>query len=217
MKKIIACLSVCALSSCSSINAEIYRCPKIIVPQETTRLYQSETVDKFQINIVGHESYCYQNEADHRYYASIAPIFEVRRLEDSDTTNVDANFYVKTSINELNYIGRRTFIQTLNIPQDVKELRITGKPSVTRISNPPYNDFEIYLGLDLDAQKMSKAKKMFNIDHRYLSEDDLRELSEQDIKNVTLELAPDEEIIYSEETGKPVVVKKNSSSDCCKN
>ena len=217
MRKIISCLFVLIVSSCSSINAEHHMCPTIIIPRATTRSYQNEITDKFQINIVGHESYCFKNEADNRYYASIAPIFEVRRLEDSDTTNVDANFYVKTSVNELNYIGRRSFIQTLNIPEDVQELRITGRPSITRISNPPYKKFKIYLGMDLSNQRLAKAKQMFNINHRYLSEEDINNLNEKSYDTVSLELEEDEEIIYSKETGKPIVVKKNRSSDCCQN
>ena len=217
MKKIIACLSLILLSSCSPINVENYMCPKIIVPRDTTRSYQTEFTDKFQINIVGYESYCYKNEADNRYYASITPIFNLRRLEKSDITSVDADFYIKTSVNELNYIGRRLFIQTLNIPEDVKEIKVTGRPTVTRISNPPYKNFEIYLGLDLNNNQMKKAKKMFNLDHRYLSDEDIENLSKQDVETINLELEEDEEIIYSDKIGNPMVVKKNNSSDCCNN
>ena len=217
MKKIIIFMLFVLLSGCSSKPTARYTCPKIIIPRATTRTYQNDITDKFQINMVGHESYCYQEEADNRYYAVITPIFQVRRLEPSETTNVDANYYVKTSINDIDYIGKRTFSQTLNIPLDAKEVKVKGRPSVNRISNPPYQKFKIYLGMDLDGSRMAKSKKMFDIDYSYLSEEEIKAKSEKIIENVTYEVMPDEEVIYSEELQKPIVVKKNRLKNECQN
>lgn len=217
MKKIIILSLLALVSACTPRLTQKYSCPKIIIPRATTRSYQNDITDKFQINLVGHETYCYKEEADNRYYAVITPIFKVRRLEYSETTNVDANFYVKTSINDKDYIGRRTFAQTLNIPVDVKEIRLKGKPSINRISNPPYNKFKIYLGMDLDASRMAKSKKMFDMDYRYFSEEEIKAQNETAIDRVNLEVLPDEEVIFSEELQKPIVVKKNRPKNSCQN
>jgi hypothetical protein len=217
MKKIIIFMLFVLLLGCSSRPTEKYTCPQIIIPRATTRTYQNDITDKFQINMVGHESYCYQEDADKRYYAVITPIFKVRRLEPSDTTNVDADFYVKTSVNDKDYIGIRTFSQTLNIPKDTKEIRLKGRPTINRISTPPYREFKIYLGMDLDGSRKTKAKKMFDIDYMYLSEEEINAQNEKALENVTLEVLPDEEIIYSEELQKPIVVKKNRLKNECQN
>lgn len=217
MKKIIIFVLFVLISACSSKPTEKYTCPQIIIPRATTRTYQNDITDKFQINMVGHETYCYQEESDKRYYAVITPIFQVRRLEPSDTTNVDADYYVKTSINDIDYIGKRSFSQTLNIPSDAKEVKVKGRPSINRISNPPYQKFKIYLGMDLDGSRMAKSKKMFDIDYIYLSEEEIKSKSEKAMENVTLEVLPDEEIIYSEELQKPIVVKKNRLKNECQN
>ena len=217
MRKNIIVMLFVLLSGCTSNITEKYSCPQIIIPRETARAYQSDLTDKFQINMVGHETYCYQEEADKRYYAVITPIFQIRRLEQSEVTNVDANYYVKTSVNDVDYIGKRTFYQTLNIPVDAKEAKVRGKPTINRISNPPYRDFKIYLGMDFDNSSKAKAKKMFDIDYIYLSEEELKSQNEKVKEYVTFEVLPDEEVIYSEELQKPIVVKKNRLKNECQN
>ena len=218
MKKFLVTLLLFIVSACSSHQFDEYNaCPQIIIPRETTRAYHTDINDKFQINLVGHETHCYREEADNRYYAVITPIFKLRRLEQSSTTNVDADYYVKTSINSADYIGRRVFKQTLSIPQNVKEIVLRGNTSVNRISNPPYDDFKIYMGMDLAGDKKEKSKKMFDIDYRYLTEDEINAQYETAIDRINLEILPDEEVIYSQELQKPIVVKKNRSKNSCQN
>ena len=215
MKKILAFILFFTVSACSSPKFEQYACPQIIIPRETARAYYSEINDKFQINLVGYENHCYKEEADNRYYMAITPIFQLRRLEYSSTTNIDTEYYIKTSINDKDYIGKRVFTQSLNIPIDVKEIKLKGKTTINRISNPPYNNFKIYLGMDLEGAKKEKSNKMFDI--RYLTEEDIKNQYESKIENVSLEILPDEEVVYSEEMQKPIVVKKNSLKNNCQN
>ena len=217
MKKITIFASLFALLACSSQQFANYTCPQIIIPRATTRSYQGDLVDKFQINIVGQESYCYKEEADNRYYAVIAPIFKIRRLEHSTTTNLDVSYYIKTSLNDKDYIGKRVFRQTLTIPQNVKELNVKGDSTINRISVPPYNDFKIYMGIELDKTDMEKSNKMFDIDYRYLTQEEINNQNEIMINRVNLEVLPDEEVIYSESMQKPIVVKKNRPKNDCRN
>ena len=217
MKKFTVAILLFILSACSSYQFEYNACPQIIIPRETTRAYHTDINDKFQINLIGHETHCYKEEADNRYYAVITPIFKLRRLEQSSMTNVDADYYVKTSVNDEDYIGRRVFKQTLNIPENVKETVLKGNPSVNRISNPPYDDFKIYIGMDLSGIKKEKSGKMFDIDYRYFTEEDIKAQYETAIDRVNLEILPDEEVVYSEELQKPIVVKKNRLKNSCQN
>ncbi len=217
MKKFIVIILLFIVSACSSQQFEHYACPEIIIPRETTRAYHTDINDKFQINLVGNEAYCYNEESNNRYYAVITPVFKLRRLEQSSTTTVDADYFLKTSLNDKDYIGRKVVKQTLSIPTNVKEIVLRGNPTITRIPKPPFNDFKIYLGMDLVGAKKEKSKKMFDIDYRYLTEDEIKSQNETVIDRVNLEILPDEEIIYSEELQKPIVVKKNRKQNSCQN
>jgi hypothetical protein len=157
--------------SCSPISSDESVCPNIVLPRQTARQYQDDgRSDKFQISLTGFESYCYTDEKTNHRYAKITPIFKVRRLEASNTTRLDVSFFVKTSLNAKNYLGRRDYFQTLQIAENTREDTVKGRPTVTRIINPPYGDFFIELGLSLSSSAEQKAKSMFDIDYRYLTD-----------------------------------------------
>ena len=209
MKRIFALSVLLFLSGCFSSSSSQYDCPDININKDDSRLFISDTVsDKFQVNLSGFEAFCYTEPSTNRRYASIAPLFRVNRLEKSSTSGLDVNFYIKTSQNAENYIGKRSFNQVLNIPQNVREITIKGKPTITRISMPPYDNFTIALGLDLSQNQKAKTNKTFDIEYRYLTEQEIAKANNQTIENVYLEIAPDEEVVLSSVSGEPVVVKK---------
>lgn len=217
MKRVLKYFFLVFLTACSSAPDNANECPLISISRETSRsFYQDNQADKFQINLIGFEGYCYTEPSNNRRYALITPIFKVRRLESSSITSLDVDFYVKTSINAVDYLGFRKFSQTLNIPSNTKEITITGRQTKTRISMPPYDGFDIKLGLSLTDAEKQKAKKMLDVDYWYLSEEELSQTDEVLIDTIYLEIAPDEEVIYSEIDKKPVVVKKNrpKSNSC---
>lgn len=217
MKLGIICLFLAFISACSLSSDNANKCPVISISKETSRaFYVDNNIDKFQINLVGYEGYCYTEPSNNRRYASITPIFKIRRLEASSITSIDIDFYIKTSINAEDYLGFRKFNQTLNIPQNTKELVIKGRQTKTRISQPPYSGFDISLGLSLSEAEKQKAKQMLDIDYSYLSEDDLSAINDDELNTIYLEISPDEKVIYSEIDNKPIVVKKNhKSSNSC--
>ena len=148
MKHFLAFCLLFFVASCSSGSKSEYDCPEILIPRETTRIYQSNgKYDEFQINLVGSESYCYTEPSTNRRYAVITPLFKIRRLEKSNISTIDIEFFVKTSQNAEDYLGTRNFHQTLKIPTSSKEEVVKGRQTSTRITMPPYNDFTIYLGI----------------------------------------------------------------------
>lgn len=218
MRKFLILGFVCLLSACSYVDSSEYECPKISIPRETTRSYQNNgQFDEFQINLVGFESFCYTEPVTNRRYASITPTFKVRRLEASSVSSIDTSFYIKTSINAEDYLGIRNYNQVLNIPTSSKEVIVTGKQTITRIPTQPYNNFEIYIGMTMNNEALSKANKKFDIDYRYLSEDELAKQNDALIENVYLEVRDDEEVVYSEFDKKPIVVKKDRPQNNCQN
>ena len=79
---------------------------------------------------------------------------------------------------------------------------------------PPYKNFSISLGFAMSSAQGSRSKKMFDIDYKYLNEEEVAAQSETAIEKVYLEIRPDEEVVYSECSGKPSVVKKNRNNKC---
>ena len=206
------------ISACSSRSLPESDCPLINIPRETARLYQNDRLsDKFQVNITGYEAYCYTNGSDKRRYALIEPLFKVRRLEESTVNTLDASFYVKTSGAREDFIGFQSYEQQLSIAPNVKEQTIKGRQATIRIPAPPYEDFSINLGFAMSPNQGSRAKKMFDIDYKYLNEEEVAAQSEQSIEKVYLEVLSDEEVVYSESSGKPSVVKKNRNKGKCGN
>ena len=218
MKHFLAFCLLFFVASCSSGSKSEYDCPEILIPRETTRIYQSNgKYDEFQINLVGSESYCYTEPSTNRRYAVITPLFKIRRLEKSNISTIDIEFFVKTSQNAEDYLGTRNFHQTLKIPTSSKEEVVKGRQTSTRITMPPYNDFTIYLGIKQSEYTGAKVRKMFDIDYSYLSDEEIAEQNNPTTENVYLEVNSDEEIIYSDSEKKPIVVKKNRPSNNCQN
>ncbi len=217
MKQIFFVALVLLLTACHSQPSPGDTCPPISIKRESARTYQNNGfADTFQINLIGFESNCYVEPSTKRHYASIAPIFKVRRLENSDTTALDVNFFIKSSINAEDYLGIREYNQVLTIPADAKEHIIKGRTTETRLSNPPYNgDFTLEVGLFLQGASKDKAKGMFDIDYRYLTEEEIAAQNLPAIENVYLEVGADEEVIYSEIDKRPQVVKKNRPQNDC--
>ena len=206
------------LGACSRQAAVQSDCPEIDIPRETSRFYYTDRdSDKFQVNVVGVETYCYTDVRNNKRYAMIAPLFKVRRLENSSITSFDTSFYIKTNGASEDYIGSQNYLQQMTIPSEAKENVIKAPQTSIRIPFPPYDDFKISLGFAFSKNQDNRAKKMFDINYRYLSEEELAAQNETDIDKVYLEVRSDEEVVYSECSGKPSVVKKNRNVNKCGN
>lgn len=210
MKKFI--LITLLLSACSS-GIVPDGCPVITTPRDTTRQYiTNANYDAFQINLAGNENYCYTDSADGQRYAVITPVFQVRRLEDSPDSAIDTSFYVKTN-GAGEYMGKQTYFQSLRIPVGVKEQIIKGKSVKVRIKQPPYDNFFLEMGMNLSDYAGSKSKRMFDINYKYFSDEDLADM--EDPKEELLEIGEDETVVYCPSRQKPIVVKKNQTSNPC--
>ena len=220
MNKLLVTIFVLMLAGCSLWSQEeVDGCPKISIPQDADRVFQSNGVsDTFQINLIGYESFCFTHSSNNRRYAVITPLFKVRRLQADDTTSLDIKFYVKTSINAEDYLGVKEFYQVLNIPQSSKEEIIKGRRTLTRIPKLPYGDFDIRLGLVLTSAEKAKARSMYDIYYKYLNEEELLPSGEIKTENIYIE-ASDDEVFYG--GSKSFFIKEptplqNSCSTCSK-
>ncbi len=220
MNKLLVTMFVLMLGGCSLWSQEeVDGCPQISIPQDAGRVFQNNGAsDIFQINLIGYESYCFTHSSNNRRYAVITPLFKVRRLQADDTTSLDVNFYVKTSINAEDYLGVKEFSQVLNIPQSSKEEVIKGRRTLTRIPKLPYGDFDIRLGLVLTPSERAKARSMFDIYYQYLDEEEPLPSGEIKTENIYIDVS-DDEVFYGGR--KSFFIKKptppqNSCNTCSK-
>lgn len=199
---------------CACSNSPQYDgCPDIAIPREVTSQYiNNGNYDAFQIILSGNENYCYTDPTTNQRYAVITPIFRIRRMEDSSDSAIDTSFYVKT-VGSGQYIGRQNYHQSLRIPLDEKEQIVSGKPVKIRVAQLPYDDFSIEMGLNLSEFAAAKSKSMFDINYKYLSDDDLENMDKPNEE--LLEIGDDETVVYCPSRQKPMVVKKNQTSNPC--
>ena len=220
MKKVFLSLMALGLAACSSKQPEA-DCPVIDVLRENARIYQSDNIsDKFQINLSGYDAYCYTDVRNNRRYAAVTPIFKVRRLENSQINSLDVDFYVKTKGHDKDYLGERVYNQQLFIDSNAREQIIKGKETSVRIAPQPYDGFRLELGLKGSSEQLEKSRKMFDIDYRYFTQEELNAQNDKAVENVYLEVFSDEKVVYSDRAKKPEVVKKNSKTKCgnaCRN
>ncbi len=201
------------LTACSSAVI-VDGCPKITTLREASRQYVNNgNYDALQITLSGHDSYCYTQGANGQRYMVITPYFKIRRLEETSINAADVTFYVKT-VGKGNYIGTKVYPQSLSLSPDTREQIVKGKSVSLRIAQPPYDDFAIETGLALSDYAKAKTNQMFDIDYRYLSNQELNAVDEP-ITQEFLEIGANEKVVYCEKTGKPMVVKKSFKSSPC--
>ncbi|MBQ9235992.1 MAG: hypothetical protein IJ184_05975 [Alphaproteobacteria bacterium] len=215
MKKTILTLILMLVCACHG-GGYGESCPKIEINRDKSRMFVNNgNFDALQINLVGFTSYCYADEKTRQYYAVITPQFKLRRMEDSTLSSVDVPFYISAKDMGKGIIGDGRYQQTLRIPLEKKEVSLPARSITRRIAPPPYGNEAIELGLDLSEYAYAKSKSMYDIDYKYLSQEDLADVIQLPPERVFLEIGPDEKVVYCEKSGRPIVVKKGVISAPC--
>ncbi len=172
IKKLLKLVAFLSLGACSSIRYE-HLCPNVIIPRDTAYSTQvADYSDDFQIELTGYEGYCYYDKTRRTNYASIMPVFSIKRLKDSSVTEVDVNFYTQTIKGPPAYIGRRSYWASVIISENEREREFSG-PQV-KVKLPPENtdEFEILLGIDLTGAEYRYNQRTFDVTPRFNVEKD---------------------------------------------
>lgn len=178
MKTILKLAGILLLvSSCASSHSEAdYLCPNVKIPRTTAyvtqKAYYSEEV---QIEVIGYEGYCITANTVDRRFAVIKPLFKVRRLKEGHDTRVDFSYFTETVKGPPEFLGRRNYFASVDIPRDMTEKQFSGGPVKVRVPQQGYNDFTILLGMDVSAAEHDYNQKTFDIEYRYLTEDEVRQ------------------------------------------
>lgn len=171
MKKTLSLLSLLFIASCSSIRYD-HLCPNVTIPRDTAYLIQAAGYsDEFQITLTGYDGYCYTDPKG-RNFALITPKFLVKRLKDTDVTQVDTGFYVETRKGPPAFLGRRLYQASGDIPQNQQTAEFKGPTAKVRLPSEKQDEFEILLGLDLSVSEYQYNQRTFDVTPRYNIERD---------------------------------------------
>ena len=170
IKKLLKLVAFLSLGACSSIRYE-HLCPNVIIPRDTAYSTQvADYSDDFQIELTGYEGYCYYDKTRRSNYASIMPVFSIKRLKDSSVTEVDVNFYTQTVKGPPAYLGKKTYYLSVTIPENEKEITYTADSVEVKIPPEMKYEFDINLGLYITPEEAKYNQRTFDIDYRYVDE-----------------------------------------------
>lgn len=175
VKNICLLLAFITISSCSlfgtsePIKEKADTCPNVIIPRDISYVIQKVNyMDDFQIELTGFEGYCYFDEKVKRRNAMITPNFKVRRLRKNlDETDVDFTFFTETVVGPPEFLGKKSYEQSVVIARDELEKDFSGKQVKVKVPSREDIYFEIYLGIDLTDQERKYNDRIFDIKFRF--------------------------------------------------
>lgn len=161
---------VCACRNLFS-DDDIHLCPNVQITRDNSYLTQFVNYkEAFQISINGYEGYCYYDKVLERHRAVISPIFKIKRLRPSDETDVRFSYYTETIKGPPEYIGKKTYHITSQIPTDTIETEYKAAQTSVFIPAEMLYDYDINLGLWISLEEAKYNHRTFDINYRYEQE-----------------------------------------------
>lgn len=209
--------AILLLSSCASSYSEAdYMCPNVKIPRTTAYVTQKASYsEEVQIEVIGYEGYCINANTVDRRFAVIKPLFKIRRLKEGYDTRVDFSYFTETVKGPPEFIGRRNYFASVDIPRDVTEKQFSGSAVKVRVPQQGYNDFTILLGMDVSDAEHDYNQKTFDIEYRYLTEDEVREYNAPVVPRVVeVDKAPEVQFIPRKPLPVQQAPQKKSGCGC---
>ena len=152
-------------------NDDIRLCPNIQITRDNSYLTQFVNYkEAFQISINGYEGYCYYDKVLERHRAVVSPVFKIKRLRPSDETDVRFSYYTETIKGPPEYIGKKTYHITIQIPKDTIETEYKAGQASVFIPAEMLYDYDINLGLWISPEEAKYNHRTFDINYRYEQE-----------------------------------------------
>ena len=168
LRKLIIIGLVSLGAACTYVQ-ETPLCPDVVIHKGNDSLVQNAVGSgQFKIELTGYEGYCFMDEKVNRAKARITPLFRIFRLNNLDETDVHFTYYADTIQGPPQYLGKRFYHETVNIPYALRQKAFRGRPIETKIPDLSGAGFEIALGLAVSPQNASNdAYKPQNYTFRY--------------------------------------------------
>lgn len=203
---------VAMLAGCISGKTEQY-CPFITIKREDARLIQKVNYqDDFEVEFKGVEAYCYYDSLVKQEKAVITPIFIVKKLRDTDETDIHFSWFTNTIKGPPAYLGKKSYFTEVSMPRGTREKEYRGKAVSVKIPQEMMYDFEIFAGLAVSPQEKKYNQRIFDVDFDYYEEKFATEPYEEKL-NVSPALYY-EDGTRAETSGTLPNQKKNNCSSC---
>ncbi len=171
-KKIFCAILLIGLCGCVSSVPEGYRqCPVMTIKREDARLIQIVNYqDNFEIELIGVEGFCYFDERVNQEKAKITPTFRVKKLRNTDETDVQFSWFTNTIKGPPQFLGKKSYFVGTSISSKEMSKEFKGKQVEVKIPLDMMYEFEIFAGLDISPQERKYNQKIFDVDLGYIEE-----------------------------------------------
>lgn len=170
-KMIFAFLMTLVLSSCLLHTSErsYKQCPIITIKRADARLIQlANYQDNYEIELTGVEAFCYYDQRVKQEKARIVPIFKIRKLRNTDESDVHFSWFTETIKGPPAYLGKKSYFVEVSLQEDEREKEVKGKFVDVKIPKEEMYEFEIFAGLEMSKKEREYNQKIFDVDLGYL-------------------------------------------------
>lgn len=152
----------------SNIPAGYKQCPLISIKREDARLIQLVNYqDNYEIELVGVEGFCYFDTSVKKEKAVITPLFKIRKLRNTDESDIHFQWFTNTIKGPPAYLGKKTYFVEVTLSKDEREKEFKGKTVEVKIPADMMYEFEIFAGLELSKQEKKYNQRLFDVDLGY--------------------------------------------------
>ncbi len=168
------------LTGCAGFQSETDDpCPRVELPRESAYMtLSSGQLAEFRIELTGYEGYCYFDENVGRRKAVITPLFLVKKLSNTDESDVHFDYYARTLKGPPGYLGTTTYSQVVSLQTGETSKRFRGKTLTLKVPNEQYRDFTIELGLNISKNQLLYNDRTFDAEYGYFDRQDARQRRE---------------------------------------
>lgn len=175
IKKICACVLLGMLSACILQQPEQY-CPLISMKREDARLIQKVNYqDDFEVELKAVEGFCFYDERVKQEKAHLTPIFIIRKLRNTDETDIHFSWFTNTVKGPPAYLGKKTYHTGTSMKTGERSKEFRGDSVELKIPQEMMYEFEIMTGLVVSPQEKKYNKKIFDVDFEFYDDSNAAE------------------------------------------
>ena len=198
-----------ACSSSGLYNGETGGCPPVSIVKDRSRQVQLVNYrDEFAIELTGYDVFCYNVSHIRRRVAVVTPHFRIKRLHPSDVTRVDFSFYTDPVEGPPAFLGKKSYSASVEIAENEADKQFSGPPAKVRVPYEGYENFTIYLGIDLTRAEYNYNQRAFDFEPSSLPDEPGKDEPEIIERTVYIEEGYNQPIIIEQRP------KKSSCSSC---
>lgn len=182
IKKIYIGILAGLLSAC--VLRDPYRyCPLVTIDRYDARLIQKVNYqDDFEVEFKGVEGFCWYDERVKQEKARITPVFVVRKLRNTDESDVHFRWFTNTIKGPPAYLGKKSYFAEVSMAKGERSKEFRGEAVDVKIPRDMMYEFEIFAGLVISPQEQKYNRRIFDVDFDYYEDTETSEPSVAKLK-----------------------------------